>query len=170
MLIRLLALLAASSLSSPAAEARSCSPALPIAEEYSASSVVMIGRVLAITSQVREWPEPDVTGEPIKVMVRVATFEVERRWKGPTDHTVVVETCEQCTMGNRFELGERWVVFAGGEPASTGTCGRTLESSDPRYAATVQWLDARKPDALANIRMQPTRRVSPDGARLIRHR
>jgi hypothetical protein len=170
MVATLLALLVAGTPVSALAELRSCGPPWPLEAEFEASSVVIIGRVVAIANAVREWPETDVTGERLKFLMRIATVEVERRWKGPADKTLQIETCEQCTAGVGFAIGERWVVFASGQPPTTGDCGRTLRYSDPRYRAAVEWLESKETKPLANIRMQPTRRVSPDGARLIRRR
>ena len=149
------------------AEMRSCGPLSAIEQEYAASSVVLVGQVVAITKQLREWPEPDVTGERLQLLYRVATIQVEKRWKGAAAQTIDVQTCEQCTVGVQFELGERWVVFAGGEQPATSDCGRTLLESDPRYPVTVEWLEKQTPIPLANIQMQPTRRATLDGARLI---
>lgn len=75
--------------------------------------------------------------------MRVATLEVEQRWKGPVEKTIQIETCEQCTTGVAFEVGDRWVVFADGQPSTTSDCGRTLQYSDVRYPAVVEWLKTK---------------------------
>jgi hypothetical protein len=167
MVAPLLALLVAAAPLSESAELRSCGPPPSIEAEFEASSVVVIRRVVAIATTMREWPEPDVTGERLKFQMRVATLDVEQRWKGPVEKTIQVETCELCTTGVGFAIGERWVVFAQGVPPTTGDCGRTLLYSDPRYPSAVEWLETKAAKPLANLQMQPTRRVSLAGARLI---
>lgn len=58
----------------------------------------------------------------------VATFAVERRWKGPTMRRLRVQTCGTqamlCTCGFDFQLGQRYVVFADGKPPETSSCNR----------------------------------------------
>jgi hypothetical protein len=167
MVAPLLALLVAATPLGVSAEVRSCGPPPSIEAEFEASSVVVIGRVVGIATTMREWPEPDVTGERLKFQMRVATVEVERRWKGPVAKTIQVETCELCTTGVWFAIGERWVVFAHGEPPTTSDCGRTLLYSDSRSPSAVEWLETKAAQPLANLQNQPTRRVTPGGARLI---
>lgn len=167
MVAPLLALLVAAAPLVAPAELRSCGPPPPIEAEFDASSVVVIGRVVAIATTMREWPEPDVTGERLKFQMRVATLEVEQRWKGPVEKTIQIETCELCTTGVGFAIGERWVVFAHGVPPTTSDCGRTLLYSDSRYPSAVQWLEKKATKPLANLQMQPTRHMSLGSARLI---
>lgn len=145
MIASLLAVVAAIAPMGTRAEMRSCGPPPAIEQEFAASSVVLVGHVVAITKRMREWPEPDVTGERLQLLYRVATIQIERRWKGEAAQTIDVQTCELCSVGVQFEVGERWVVFAGGEQPATSDCGRTLLESDPRYPSTVEWLEKQSP-------------------------
>jgi hypothetical protein len=170
MVAPILALLVAAGLPGASAEFRSCGQPPPIEAEFEASEVVVIGRVVATATTIRELPDPDVAGERLRFPTRVATFDVEQHWKGPVEKTLHIETCEQCTTGVAFEIGDRWVVFANGQPPTTSDCGRTLQYSDFRYPAVVEWLKTKATKPLANIQMQPTRRTTRVGARLIWHR
>lgn len=167
MVAPILALLVAAGLPGASAEVRSCGQPPQIEAEFEASAVVVIGRVVATATTMRELPDPSVAGERLRFSMRVATLEVEQRWKGPVDKTINIETCEQCTTGVAFEIGDRWVVFANGQPPTTSDCGRTLQSSDFRFPAVVEWLKMKATKPLANIQMQPTCHVSLSGARLI---
>jgi hypothetical protein len=82
---------------------------------------VFVGRIvsLEISSKV-------IGGETIENMI--ATFDLERRWKGPSVRRLRVQTCGTqalvCTCGFNFQLGERYVVFAEGKPLKTSSCNR----------------------------------------------
>jgi hypothetical protein len=60
----------------------------------------------------------------------IATFRVERRWKGSQLSEVQVKTCgtqvEVCTCGVDFQLGERYLVVGAGKPLETSICYRTI--------------------------------------------
>lgn len=161
MAIQLLAAIALIGLLHTSAEARSCGLLPPIDEEFATSSLVVTGRVVAISTRVKEWPEPDATGERPRFLMRVATFEVEQHWKGPTEPVVLIETCEECSTGHRFAVGERWVVFASGAPPATGSCRRTTREFDPRWDAVVQWLEQRLPEVPVDVRTQPAHPLEP---------
>jgi hypothetical protein len=74
----------------------------------------------------------------------VATFLVERAWKGVTEPIVRVETCGGgdiiCTVAVDFKVGERYIVFAGGESLATFRCSRTGTAAHPLWQATWEWL------------------------------
>ena len=98
-----------------------CADLGSLADEYHHSSAVFVGRIvsLEISSKVIE-------GETIENMI--ATFDVERRCKGPSVRRLRVQTCGTqalvCTCGFNFQLGERYVVFAEGKPFKTSSCNR----------------------------------------------
>lgn len=119
------------------AEARSCGQRPPIEQEFEVSTVVFIGTVM--TTEVQE----DQT---------VATFSVERIWKG-----VVGPTIRVATPGGRavifstsltFEPGERYVVFATGAFPRSINCNRTGTESHHLWSETIEWLD-RQPSKRA---------------------
>lgn len=98
-----------------------CADMGSLADEYHHSSAVFVGRIvsLEISSKV-------IDGDTIENMI--ATFDVERRWKGPSVRRLRVQTCGTqalvCTCGFNFQLGERYVVFAEGKPLKTSSCNR----------------------------------------------
>jgi hypothetical protein len=99
-----------------------CADMGSLADEYHHSSAVFVGRIvsLEISSKV-------IDGVTIENMV--ATFAVERRWKGPSIRRLRVQTCGTqalvCTCGFDFQLGQRYVVFAQGKPLlQTSSCNR----------------------------------------------
>ena len=59
----------------------------------------------------------------------VATFNVERRWKGAQGRTVRVRTCGTqtmiCTCGVDFQIGQRYVVLAACNSLETDICWPT---------------------------------------------
>jgi len=78
-----------------------------------------------------------------------STFVVERMWKGEPTKTVRVLTCGG-TIGNEgyacaesfnFQVGSRYVVFAGGQPLATSACARTASIVDAD--TTLKWLAAK---------------------------
>ena len=98
-----------------------CADLGSLADEYHHSRAVFVGRIVSI-----EISSKIVDGERVENMV--ATFTVERRWKGPTIRRLRVQTCGTqtlvCTCGFSFQLGERYVVFAEGKPLETSSCNR----------------------------------------------
>jgi hypothetical protein len=103
------------------ASACTCADLGSLTDEYHHSSAVFVGRIvsLQISSKL-------INGERIESMI--ATFDVERRWKGPTFRRLRVQTCGTqalvCTCGFDFQLGQRYVVFADGKPFQTSSCNR----------------------------------------------
>ena len=103
------------------ASACTCADLGSLTDEYHHSRAVFVGRIvsLEISSKV-------INGETIENMI--ATFAVERRWKGPTLRRLRVQTCGTqalvCTCGFDFQLGQLYVVFADGKPLQTSSCNR----------------------------------------------
>jgi hypothetical protein len=103
------------------AHACTCADLGSLRDEYHHSSAVFVGRIvsLEISSKV-------INGERFENMT--ATFDVERRWKGPTVRRLRVQTCgtqaQVCTCGFNFQLGQRYVVFADGKSLQTSSCNR----------------------------------------------
>jgi hypothetical protein len=99
-----------------------CADLGPLADEYHHSSAVFVGRIVSI-----EISSKIIEGERVENMI--ATFAVERRWKGPSIRRLRVQTCGTqtlvCTCGVGFQLGQRYVVFAEGKPLQTSSGNRT---------------------------------------------
>ncbi len=99
-----------------------CADLGSLADEYHRSGAVFIGRIVSLEISAKV-----VEGHRIENMV--ATFDVERRWKGPSVRRLRVQTCGTqtliCTCGADFQLGQRYVVFAEGKPLATSSCNRT---------------------------------------------
>ena len=104
-----------------------CTDLGSLADEYRDSSAVFIGRIVSI-----ELDSKVVDGEKFEGMV--ATFVVERRWKGPTVRRLRVSTCGTqsyfCTCGFDFQVGGRYVIFAHGKRLATSSCNRNTELPD----------------------------------------
>lgn len=115
--------------------ARSCRPPLPVEREFEMSEAVFIGTITKIDVQDR--------GGAIGTRT-VATFSVERAWKGAEEPTIRVGTCGGgnviCTVGLTFNLGERYVVFAMGPDLGASKCGRTGTESHYLWNDTIDWL------------------------------
>jgi len=115
-----------------------CADLGSLADEYHRSSAVFVGRIvsLEITSKL-------IGGDRIENMV--ATFAVERRWKGPSVRRLRVQTCGTqtlvCDCGVDFQLGQRYVVFAEGKPLQTSSCNRTA-IADAAGEDVLKGLDA----------------------------
>ncbi len=71
------------------------------------------------------------------VTVDVATFRVERVWKGKPGSTVEVRA------DAFFEKGKQYLVFAGGKPPSTTLPCRWTELAD-RAKTKLTWLEKRQ--------------------------
>ena len=99
-----------------------CADLGSLADEYRRSSAAFVGRIVSLEISTKV-----VEGHRIENMV--ATFEVERRWKGPSVRRLRVQTCGTqmlvCTCGVDFQLGQRYIVFAEGKPLQTSSCNRT---------------------------------------------
>jgi hypothetical protein len=93
-----------------------------LADELRSSRAVFLGRIVALSI------DPIFVGGTEVERMR-ATFRVEHSWKGVKGRTVDVLTCGTqtvfCTCRADFRLGERYVVFASGQPLGTGSCNRT---------------------------------------------
>lgn len=115
----------------------SCALPQPVEQEFAESTAVFVGRVIA--TEVRTGRESEAS--------TVATFAVERAWKGVSASTVEVATCgggnEICTVAVEFRVGERYLVFAGGEPLFTSKCGRTGTAKHDLWEQTWEWLSQR---------------------------
>jgi uncharacterized phage protein gp47/JayE len=109
-----------------------------LADEYRRSSAVFVGRIVSL-----EISTMVVEGHAVENMV--ATFEVERRWKGPSARRLRVQTCGTqmlvCTCGVDFQLGQRYVVFAEGKLLQTNSCNRTTVA-DAAGDGLLESLDA----------------------------
>ena len=99
-----------------------CAEQGSLADEYRQSRAVFVGRIVSI-----ELATTSLNGDRAENMI--ATFEIERRWKGPAVRRLRVQTCGTqmmiCTCGADFQLGQRYVVFANGKRLETGSCSRT---------------------------------------------
>jgi len=128
-------LLAVTWLSVDTVNARSCAPPLPVEREFEVSRAVFIGTITKIEVQDR--------GGALDTRT-VATFSVERAWKGAEASTIRVGTCGGgnviCTVGLTFNLGERYVVFAMGPDLGASKCGRTGTESHYLWNETMDWL------------------------------
>ena len=111
-----------------AASARVCVIFDDPADLYELSELVFRGTVLSV--------EPTgVVGE--HVITHVARFQVDRVWKGSVARVLDVGTTEA------FELGQEYVVFAGGapRPSTSLLCQSAELVSNSRKK--LQWLAAR---------------------------
>lgn len=104
------------------AAACACADLGSLADEYRRSGAVFVGRIVSVEISTR-------VHEGHRVENMIATFYVERRWKGPHARRLRVRTCgtqtQVCTCGADFQLGQRYVVFAEGKPLETSSCNRT---------------------------------------------
>jgi hypothetical protein len=114
-------------------------------KQFASSSVVFVG--LATAQEVETATEivhPPATTASWKRTI--TTFKVEEVWKGPSDRTVRVRTCGEnegdCSVSFAFQVGSKYLVFAGGEPLQTSRCVPT--SLVDRASRTLEWL-ADKP-------------------------
>lgn len=97
----------------------SCQPPTSVAAELKVSDAVFEGVVSGIGAA-----EP---GGMVGVRIRVS-----RAWKGVTSAEALVRTNSlMCGLG--FRVGERWLVFASGQPLQAGLCGKNghLTHSQP---------------------------------------
>jgi len=121
-------------------------PGLP-AEEMARSAAVLAGRVLRIDA-----PRGGMvsTGDPVHVV-----FQVERVWKGPAVHNLVIVTARHSvSCGFPFEVGEEYLVYAraaGGE-LHTSICSRTA----PLAAAAVDLVALGPGMAMVPAEAEPT--------------
>ena len=113
-----------------------CSPSFVLAqcfvfpkpeEGFARSEVVFLGKVI----------DRRATGvEGDHVIVDIATFQVQRLWKGQIGREV------QVGADRPFERGKQYVVFASGEPLSTTILCRWTELRE-RAASKLEWLSTR---------------------------
>jgi len=71
------------------------------------------------------------------VIVEIATFRVDRTWKGATVKEIRVGA------DRPFEKGKEYLVFAGGKPLATSILCRWAEPSD-RAKAKLDWLSKKE--------------------------
>lgn len=96
-------------------------------ELWAASDLVFLGTVL----------ETKPTGKQgDHVIVEIATFRVDRAWKGKPEKTA------QVGGDAPFEKGTQYLVFAAGKPPSTTLPCRWTEPAD-RAKAKIDWLTKR---------------------------
>ena len=131
----------------PAAARAEC--AIPSVErDFTKGDVVFIGR--AVNQEVAGSPRHP----PPRNRSTETTFEIEQIWKGKPDAPIRVQTCGwneggrilNCSdPGFRFVVGERYLVFAFGNPSNTWeTDGCTATSRVDRAEDFLKWL-ADKP-------------------------
>ncbi len=130
----------------PVVDACVCFESRDLAADYSEAEAVFAGRVVALhVATIKTGGYADE--------VMVATFAVERRWKGPKGARIRVLTCGtqemSCTCGTEFQLGAHFVVFAVGKPLATGSCQRTRRYHRLPGDAEVQWAGAE--DLVRNL-------------------
>jgi hypothetical protein len=121
-----------------------CSETGSVGDELQSSGAVFLGRIVAL--RIETLSLEDTTAERMQ-----ATFKVERRWKGPQQSKLEVWTCGDqvsfCTCGVDFKLGERYLVFADGQPLGTASCNRTRVAGEAE--AIIAELDKLSPAAKA---------------------
>ena len=126
-----------------------CTETGTVRDELKSSRAVFLGRVIALA--IETVALENSTAERMR-----ATFKVERRWKSATRSTIEVWTCGDqtavCTCGLDFKLGERYVVFASGQPLGTGSCDRTRVASAAE--AIIAELEKLSPAAKGRITMR----------------
>ena len=113
----------------------SCIGGLSNDRHYSTSAAVFSGRASSQSVVKRDDGATELE----------TAFEIEKQWKGEKATVIGVRTCESkgsfCSDPIRFDLGERYVVFAWGAPLRTTACSLTtrVEQAD----AILKWLDSR---------------------------
>jgi hypothetical protein len=113
-----------------------------VAEAFKAARVVFVGRVVAL--EVKPFVVAGRSEEGT-----VATFEIERGWKGASRGKVRIRTCGTqvmvCTCGVDLQLGERYVVFAAGNPLETSQCDATdLAAAASELIGNIERLATKK--------------------------
>ncbi len=102
-------------------------------DQLGAAETVVLGRVVGLAIRTKQ-----VDGETIEYTA--ATIQVDKRWKGPKNERVTVNTCGDqvlvCTCGVRFELGGTYIVVTeqGAQVSSCGLTRAALPSEDPLAA------------------------------------
>ncbi len=137
------------------AAACGCEDLGSVADQLGKARAVFLGRIVRL-----ELAIPSVVGRDNEDMV--ATFKVERRWKGPAKSMIRVRTSGNqvaiSTCGISFQLGRRYVIFASGDPLETTSCWDNRPSENA--GAVIGELDAAsKPDSPSNTRLHPTAAV-----------
>ena len=123
-----------------------CTETGSVGDELRSSGAVFLGRIVALTIETVSLE--DTTAERMR-----ATFNVERSWKSPKRSKLDVWTCGDqvsfCTCGVEFKLGERYLVFAEGQPLGTGSCSRTRVAAEAE--ALIAELDKLAPAVKGRI-------------------
>ncbi len=131
------------------AEARTCTARDPIDVEFSKSSAVFLGRVIAKRVTLRD--EHGAAKETL------TTLNVIKSWKGAAVASLEVFTCGgefvACDPGFEFLIGQDFVVFATGQPLRVSGCDRTSVAKQAQ--PTMRWLERRAAKQLPNLRLQP---------------
>jgi len=110
------------------ADACSCARGGSVADSFRIADVVFDGEVVAVDMPV-QLDHPFITYlVPDKWLnwEKRVSFKVRGAYKGLTTQTVVVRTGlggGDCGIG--FSEGDRWLVYAYGDPPSTGICSRS---------------------------------------------
>lgn len=122
------------------ADARSCPPPLSIEREFALSSAVFVGTITALE---------------VDRAQTVATFSVERAWKGVSQPNVRVATHGGSEViystSLSFKSGERYVVFAKGAFPNSSSCDRTGTETHYLWNETMEWLQRQPATALKQI-------------------
>ena len=126
------------------AEARSCGPTLPIERDFGLSSAVFVGTIVATEVQ---------QGVELNGAQTIATFSVERAWKGVSGPTIRVASPGGGNVffstSLSFKPGERYVIFASGAFPSSIQCGRTATETHYLWNETMEWLLRRPAEPFA---------------------
>jgi hypothetical protein len=142
-----------------------CYESAGLAADVAEAKAVFAGKVVAL-----ETVTATVAGHETENMV--AVIRVTRRWKGPKDKVIRVQTCGTqdmiCTCGTDFRLGGSYVVFGVGDPLGTGSCQRTQVYTPISSEPGMEWLGAedlvRDLDALARNAEPTAHDLAPETA------
>lgn len=117
----------------PQASACVCEDLGTNAEQIARAKTVVLGRIVDLSIASRQ-----VDGESIEYTV--ATIQVEKRWKGPKQTRIQVNTCGNqvlaCTCGVPFQLGGEYIVVTehGSQVSSCGLTRSVASREDPFVA------------------------------------
>jgi hypothetical protein len=116
----------------------------PIEREFVLSSAVFVGTIIATEVQ---------QGVDVNGAQTVATFSVERAWKGVSRPTIRVATPGGGNVifstSLSFKPGERYVIFASGAFPGSIKCGRTGTETHYLWNETMEWLLRRPAEPAA---------------------
>jgi len=118
-------------------------------ENFRAADVVFLGKIVGRKPVTLEsskcWP---ASAEKPACGGKLATFEVQKTWKGAAGPQISVQSEDACLcLGSYFTEGKEYIVFAHGKDTAltTGVCEGTTKTDSEDAQNLIEFLNRERP-------------------------